>query len=381
MVRILHIGILFFAMFFTFLFLTGNPIRETYVSAPPAPKETAPTDPKTERSDTDKKQEKTTIAEDTARATDAVSKIAETVAGLRQKIADVVSMSSVPLPSQSPEETNAAARAALVNIYCATQSAGTTRLSTGSGVMINPRGIILTNAHVAQHFLFENAPAFGNTDCIIRAGSPASPFYDAEILYISPSWIKENAAAFREENPRGTGENDFALLYVTRSLRKDTSLPEQFPYLTPETDAETIRKGDSVLLASYPAGFLGSIAIQKDLYQTSTIAQIKELFTFKENSVDMFSVGGNVVAQKGSSGSGAVSLTTGKILGIVVTSGESETTDGRNLQVIVFAHMSESMKKDVGFTLEEFLSGDPSAEAASFQKNVSPVLLQLLSAQ
>ena len=167
----------------------------------------------------------------------------------------------------------------------------------------------------------------GNTDCIIRAGSPASPFYDAEILYISPSWIKENAAAFREENPRGTGENDFALLYVTRSLRKDTSLPEQFPYLTPETDAETIRKGDSVLLASYPAGFLGSIAIQKDLYQTSTIAQIKELFTFKENSVDMFSVGGNVVAQKGSSGSGAVSLTTGKILGIVVTSGESETTD------------------------------------------------------
>ena len=86
------------------------------------------------------------------------------------------------------------------------QSGETIRLATGSGVIIDPRGIILTNAHVAQNFLFENAPTFGNTDCIIRAGSPASPFYDAEILYISPSWIKENAQSFKEEDPIGTGE-------------------------------------------------------------------------------------------------------------------------------------------------------------------------------
>ena len=39
------------------------------------------------------------------------------------------------------------------------------------------------------------------------------------------------------------------------------------------------------------------------------------------------------------------------------------------------------MKKDIGFTLEKFLRGDPAAEAALFQKNVVPVLLQLLLAQ
>ena len=123
-----------------------------------------------------------------------------------------------------------------------------------------------------------------------------------------------------------------------------------------------------MLLASYPAGFLGSIAVQKDLYQTSTTANIKDIFTFQSGLVDLFSVGGNAVAQKGSSGSAVVDLNTGRVLGIIVTSSKGETTAERDLHAIVFAHMSESMKKDIGFTLEEFLSGDPSAEAALFQK-------------
>ena len=379
MVRLIQTGIIFFATFFAILFLASSPIRETYVAMPPPAKKIPLTIPESDWSAQNREQEKMAAAEDVARVAEAVSNISDIVADLQKRIAVVAAARAVRERAPSPEEINTAARAALVNIYCRSQSGETIRLATGSGVIIDPRGIILTNAHVAQNFLFENAPTFGNTDCIIRAGSPASPFYDAEILYISPSWIKENAQSFKEEDPIGTGENDFALLHITRSLRKDVPLPDTFPYLSLEQDRGRIFIGDSVLLASYPAGFLGSIAVQKDLYQTSTTANIKDIFTFQSGLVDLFSVGGNAVAQKGSSGSAVVDLNTGRVLGIIVTSSNGETTAERDLHAIVFAHMSESMKKDVGFTLEEFLSGDPSAEAALFQKNVSPALLQILS--
>jgi len=350
-------------------FFAGNPVTETYVAAPRyvEPHETSVP-----------KDDAATTEENAEELSGTVSKISETISNLKEQISAIPAKLPPP-PSISPEEVNTQTRAALLNIYCTTTINGGTRLSTGSGVVIDPRGIILTNAHVADSFLFEGAPTFGNTDCIIRGGSPAAPLYDAELLYLSPSWVRGNAEIIKQENPLGTGENDFALLYITRSTKQGFPLPESFPFLSPEFDRDVISSGDSVLLASYPAGFLGSIAVQKDLYQTSTIANIDQLYTFETGTLDLFSIVGNVVAQKGSSGSGVVSLKTGKVLGIVVTSSEGATTADRELQAIVFAHMSESMKKDIGFTLEQYLSGNPAEEAASFANNISPTLLQILS--
>lgn len=353
----------FFTLLIAFLLFSVPPLYET----PSAPLVHVPSP-----NPNDHGTEMVPITEESPK--DVAVKISQAVANIKTKV-----IPPAAPPSISADEVNERSRAALVNVYCTTQSSGTTRLVTGSGVIIDPRGVILTNAHVAQNFLLENASAVGGADCIIRTGSPASPSYDAKILYLSPSWIKENAASFRQEDPRGTGEHDFALLRITQSLRKDTPLPEQFPYLTPETDIGAIGKGRSVLIASYPAGFLGSIAIQKDLYQTSAITQIKELFTFKETSIDAFSVSGSVVAQKGSSGSGVVSLDTGKLLGIIVTSTDGQTTAERDLQAITFSHMEESMKKDAGFSLGELLSGDIIEESNAFERNVSPLLLELIT--
>jgi len=376
MVRLVHIGIIFFATLFAFLFLASAPIRETYAPTPPKNGNPARTETKSATS-TDKVTIKPNT-ENTLRITDVVSKITETVTDLQKRVSSTTN-TTIPAPVYSPEEINLLARDALVNIYCTTQVSGATRLITGSGVVIDPRGIVLTNTHVAQTFLFEDVSSFGATDCIVRAGSPAAPAYDAEILYISPSWIKENASALKQENPLGTGENDFALLHITRSLKKGVPLPEQFSHLIPELDRAQITLGSPVLLASYPAGFLGSIAVQKDLYQTSVITEIKELFTFKSGLLDLFSLSGNAVAQKGSSGSAVVSLHSGKVLGIIVTSSEGETTADRELHAIVFSHMSESMSTDIEFTLEEYLATDPTTASASFQKNIAPLLLELLS--
>ena len=72
---------------------------------------------------------------------------------------------------QSTDAVNQEARAALVNILCETSS-GSLHPVSGSGVIIDPRGVILTNAHVAQYVLLASQPNVGLT-CMIRTGSPA----------------------------------------------------------------------------------------------------------------------------------------------------------------------------------------------------------------
>ncbi len=58
-----------------------------------------------------------------------------------------------PVAVQTTLNTSAIAlRTALVNIICYAPANGVLHSISGGGVMIDPRGIILTNAHVAQYF-------------------------------------------------------------------------------------------------------------------------------------------------------------------------------------------------------------------------------------
>src|SRR5262249_40009122 len=73
-----------------------------------------------------------------------------------------------PFPPKSFPEVNAAPRSALVNILCMPQS-GALQPISGSGVFIDPRGVILTNAHVAQYVLLSESAQI-NLNCMIRTG-------------------------------------------------------------------------------------------------------------------------------------------------------------------------------------------------------------------
>lgn len=272
---------------------------------------------------------------------------------------------------------NILARKSLVNILCTTRTSGLLKPLTGSGVIIDKKGVIITNAHIGQYFLIKDYPTKDSVNCIIRTDSPASPTYKAKILYISPKWIKDNANNITMNNPKGTGENDFALLLITDAI-KNEQLPEKFPFLMPDISNDNMKTGTPVLLAGYSAGFLGGIIIQKDLWLTTTISSIKDIFTFRSGTIDVFSLNSNIVAQKGSSGGAVINTKTQKLIGIIVTSTEAVYTKDRELNAITLFHVNDSINKDLGFGLFRMLNSDLQVESNIFNQTISPTLRQLL---
>lgn len=287
---------------------------------------------------------------------------------------------TTPPPAQSPalstEELNALARASLVNILCTTKSGGSFNPISGSGIIIDSRGIILTNAHVAQYFLLRNFGFANNVECVVRTGSPAQPRYTAQLLYLPPSWIAENAQKIKEQDPTGTGENDYAFLRITGTTNPAGTLPSSFPALS--MDASYPAPGDQMLLAAYPAGFLGGITIALNLYPASSVATVGQLYNFHDSSlVDLFSLGGTVVSQSGSSGGAAVS-SAGKMTGLIVTEVPGETTSDRDLRALTLAHIDRSLKAEGQGGITALLSHDAESFAAQFNANTAPAQTKAL---
>lgn len=245
----------------------------------------------------------------------------------------------LPTPTISPEDLNTQTRAALVNILC--RSGGTVGPISGSGVFVDSRGIVLTNAHIGQYFLLKDYPTKDNVECTVRTGSPASPRYKAMLLYLPPAWVTKNATQLVAEQAKGTGENDYAFLLITEPVGQIV-LPALFPNV-PITITEP-NTNDGTFLAAYPAGFLDGMNIERNLYPTSAYATVKELFTFSTGSdIDLVSIGGTVVSQGGSSGGGVVRTTDGKLQGIIATATEGSTTSERDLRAITVAHIERSL--------------------------------------
>ena len=282
-----------------------------------------------------------------------------------------------PLSQISFADINLSTREAIVNILCTTNAIVPFGSISGSGVIIDPSGIIITNAHIAQYYLLKDYPIVDGVTCVIRTGSPARHMYVAELLYISEVWIEEHAGDIIKEKPTGTGENDFALLRITGRTLAGQEPPNTFAYVEPSVGDRFALRNQNVLIAGYPAGFLGGTSIQKTLYAVSTIVQIKEIFTFSENLTDLISFGGNIAAQQGASGSAIVDENN-HIIGVVVTSTDAETTSERDLRAITFSHIDRALLKETGSGLLELLSEDAAVSSALFQSTRAPSLTELL---
>ena len=245
--------------------------------------------------------------------------------------------------------------------------------------MVDTRGVVLTNAHVGQFFLLANYGSPGNIQCIVRTGSPAEPAYSAELLYLPPPWVNANASQITSQQAMGTGENDYSFLLITGPASPTLPFPSSFAALAMTGSNPGIN--DPVFLAAYPAQLLGGNTIQTDLYASSALSTVQELFTFNDPSnIDLISLGGTVVAQSGSSGGAVVSATSGKLVGIIATESQGATTASRDLNAITIAHINRSLTSLGKGGITTLLSGDLTQEANDFNTNTAPSETQTLEA-
>ncbi|MEK7601855.1 MAG: trypsin-like peptidase domain-containing protein [Patescibacteria group bacterium] len=293
-------------------------------------------------------------------------------------------------PPLAPGDVNITARAALVNIFCFSNN-GSLRPISGSGTVIDPRGIILTNAHVAQYVLLSQSPRF-DLKCYVRSGSPAAVHWVPRVLYIPPVWVRAHVADINADRPLGTGEHDYALLSVATSVdlpapagalhaggqAGGSPLPE-FPSLTPDTREAIAFIDDTVLVASYPAEFAGASAAA-NLYPASTFTTVQQFLTFTTGSVDVISVGSVIQAQSGSSG-GAIVNEWGRLVGVITTTSEGTTTAQRELRGITLSYIDRDLVAQTGAGLSAILSGDTKEKTDAFSTDQAPSLIQLFLKQ
>lgn len=287
---------------------------------------------------------------------------------------------STVAPIQEPATISSAllnerVRAATVNILCSSKARGPLNSISASGVLVDPRGTIITNSHVGQYLLLKNYPTPGFVECTIRTGSPATPKYKAELLFLPPSWIADNAEKIDQERPTGNGEHDYAFLRITGPVSSSVVMPQSFPFLAISTTPPT--EGQTLIAAGYSAGFLGGISIQKDLHVSSALTEVGEVFTFGDNTIDLFSIGGTIVSQQGASG-GAVANQNGILMGIIVTATDAPDTASRDLRAITTSYIIRDFQKEAGMPLDTYMEADTKARADTFAATIAPALTKKL---
>ncbi|MFA6552505.1 MAG: serine protease [Candidatus Paceibacterota bacterium] len=286
-----------------------------------------------------------------------------------------VSTSTSPLLSW--DEINVKTRSTLVNIICTTQSGGSFEPISGSGVIIDKRGVILTSAHIAEYFLLKDYKVKNFINCVVRQGSPAQSMFKAELLFISPKWIETNYKKMKTRDPSGTGENDYAFLKIKEKI-DGSPLSQDLPYLETDFQNTDIDKNQAVLIAGYAAEFLGGISIQRDLYAVSSIATVSKLLSFASTTFDVIGLNGNIAAQKGSSG-GAIVSNQNKLVGIISTVVEARQTDNRKLMAITLEHINRSFFESNGFEVSTMLSTNLDKLTEQFNSEIAPVLTKVLT--
>tara|TARA_B100000508_G_scaffold39647_1_gene31082 strand:- start:2167 stop:3258 length:1092 start_codon:yes stop_codon:yes gene_type:complete len=266
---------------------------------------------------------------------------------------------------------------AIVNIFCTFRTDEYIRTTTGTGFFIDPDGVIMTNAHVAQFLLFEETDELGETECVVRSGNPAAPKYYAELLYIPPAWILENATVMNDAVPMGTGERDYALLFVSEHV-DNSPLPARFPALSFDTELLPIStRENTVTAAGYPASELLARGPSVDLIPVKAETTVSELYTFGSNYADVFSIRGSAVGEEGASG-GPVLNEDGDVIGMIVTRGDDETDGVGSLRAITLSHVGRTIKEETGFTLGENTGGNLPNRARIFSSTMTPFLLTIL---
>lgn len=308
-----------------------------------------------------------------------------TISGARFSIFGLLLLTAVLLPSTADaasKDTLQAVQDATVNIYCTYKSGNKLYSSTGSGVFIDSRGVILTNAHVVVPYLVTDKKGTQASTCTIRTGSPARDRYTASILYVSPAWMEANVEALRKRDKGGTGVGDAALLYVTEATEGE--LPATFPALS--FDAApilSVAEGEEVVAAGFPAGDKSFKQIRSRLAYVAAEPEITSIRSYVRPYSDVLMLSGSEAGSSGVSG-GPVARADGQLIAIANAADTKSKEGERVLRAITLSHIDRFILAETGSSLTTMLAGDLALRAqitnlllsADLKKDITSALLR-----
>ncbi len=185
------------------------------------------------------------------------------------------------------------------------------------------------------------------------------------MLYFPARWVKENAAELGKAAPRGTGENDFALLAITSAKRG--SLPDTFSALAVDL-TERIPDGEAITIAGYPSEGLNFDEVSDSLALTTASSTVTNTTSFRRGAdADILTLASSAAGATGVSG-GPVIDADGEVVGIAAT--KSAKKNDRTLRAITLSYIDRALRAEVGLPLASFLSRDPAARAESVNTDI-----------
>lgn len=237
------------------------------------------------------------------------------------------------LPKISQSELYSKAESRIVNFLCNKPEG----IGVASGIIISPKGHILTNAHVAK-----GLDKIKDYECAIRQGSPARIIGYAKLVMLPSAYT--NSKTLQDEF-----QNDISVWIMSRSASEEEKLPESFPHY--EIDEFYFPEVDQPLATfSYPAELLGYETLLKSLnmlFAETVVSEFDANFILSSSGLS---------SQVGSSGGALVDVYTNKFAGIIFGISNDETISKRTLFSLTTNSVARIIKNETGFTLAEFLN-------------------------
>ena len=235
-----------------------------------------------------------------------------------------------PPPALKEAEFYARYAPAVIQIFCRTPQ----EIFAASGVIVNERGLILTNAHVG-----EVVKRSGEENCQARHGNPAERFAGIQIIFIADSALKIPET----EVP----QRDVAFLRLVG--------PEE-PFAVASIALAFVERGTTLLTLGYPSEFLEGITTTSNSNLVFSSLRVDEYADVDDDktTAEAYVSKGGIALQQGSSGT-ALFQPSGPIVGLIFATTEGATTGDRQGIALTTPYIDKILRREAGQGLLEFM--------------------------
>lgn len=235
-----------------------------------------------------------------------------------------------PAPKLSDAEFYQTYATAIIQIYCR----GPESIFAASGIIVNSRGLVLTNAHVA-----EVISKTGTENCHARHGNPAEPFANLAVVLKGDTVLKIPGT----EVP----QHDYAFLRLVEPRANFAAAPVSI------VNAD---RNEALFSLGYPSEFLEGISTESNSNLVFSILPVDEYGDIdgRRETAEAYVFRGGLVLQQGSSGT-ALFTKSGYVVGLIFATTKANTTQDRTGVALMTSYIDFLMRKDTGQGLLDFI--------------------------